>query len=69
MQSYYLKCKRNTEIVDSKSLKTTNCKSKCVMCGIQKSRIMKQPIHTRLLSSLGIKTPLSKVLLLKKKIF
>ena len=38
--------------------------SKCAMCGIKKPRFMKELEAKGLLSSLGIKTPLSKLPLL-----
>ena len=38
--------------------------SKCADCGIKKSRFVKEQEAKRLLSNLGIKTPLSKIPLL-----
>ena len=38
--------------------------SKCSVCGIKKSRFVKEQEAKGLLSNLGIKTPLSKILLL-----
>ena len=38
--------------------------SNCVVCGSKKSRFIKEQQAMRLLSNLGIKTPLSKVPLL-----
>ena len=38
--------------------------SKCPVCGIKKSRFMKEQDPKVLLSNLGIKTPLSKIPLL-----
>ena len=38
--------------------------SKCPVCGIKKSRFVKKQEAKGLLSKLGIKTPLSKILLL-----
>ena len=65
MLTYCLKCKKDTESVDSKMLKTKNGKtmlpSKCVVRGIKKSRFVKEQEAKWLLSNLGIKTPLSKV--------
>ena len=43
--------------------------SKCTECGIKKSRFMKEQEAKVLLSSLGIKTPLSKILLLGNILF
>ena len=46
MLSYCLKCKKNTESINPKVLKTGNGKtmmlSKCVICGSKKSRIIKE---------------------------
>ena len=39
-------------------------KSKCIECGFEKSRFVKQQELKGLLSNLGIKTPLSKIPLL-----
>ena len=39
--------------------------SKCTECGIKKSRFLKEQKTKGLLSNLGIKTPLSKIPLLK----
>ena len=38
--------------------------SKCAVCGNEKSRFMKKQVSKGLLSSLGFKTPLNKILLL-----
>ena len=38
--------------------------SKCTVCGIKKSRFLKEQEAKGLLSNLGIKTPLSKIPLL-----
>ena len=43
--------------------------SKCAVCGSKKSRFMKEQETKRLLSSLGLKTPLSKVPLLGDILF
>ena len=43
--------------------------SKCTECGIKKSRFMKEQEAKALLSSLGIKTPLSKISLLGNILF
>ena len=53
---------------DSKIFKTKNgriiMQSKCTACGVKKSRFVKEQGAKGLLSSLGIKTPLSKIPLL-----
>ena len=42
---------------------------KCAVCSCKKSRFIKEQEAGRLLSSLGIKTPLSKILLLGNILF
>ena len=68
MLAYCLKCKKHTKNVNSKVIKTKNCRrmllSKCIVCGSKKSRFMKEQEAKGLLSSLGLKTPLNKVPLL-----
>ena len=68
MQSYCLKCKKNTESIDPKVSKTSNGKtmvlSKCAICGSKKSKFIKEQQAKGLLSNLGIKTPLNKIPLL-----
>ena len=68
MLSYCLKCKRNTESINPKVLKTTNGKamilSKCAICGSKKSKFINQQEAKGLLSNLGLKTPLNKILVL-----
>ena len=65
MLSYCLKCKNNTERINRRVSKTSNNKtmllSKCDICGSKKSRFIKEQEASGLLSSLGIKTPLSKI--------
>ena len=68
MKTYCVKCRQNTENLTSKIFKTKNnrliMQSKCVDCGIKKSRFVKVQKAKGLLSNLGIKTPLSKIPLL-----
>ena len=68
MKTYCVKCRKNTENVDSKIFKTKNSRlimqSKCPVCRIRKSRFVKEQEAKGLLSNLGIKTPLSKIPLL-----
>ena len=68
MKTYCLKCRKNTENLNSKSFKTKNgrliMQSKCSDCRIKKSRFVKEQEAKGLLSNLGIKTPLSKIPLL-----
>ena len=65
MLSYCLKCKRNTESINPKILKTTNGKaiilSKCAICGSKKSKFIKEQEAKGLLSNLGLRTPLNKI--------
>ena len=68
MKTYCLKCKTNTDIIDSKMFKTKNNKlimqSKCSGSKNKKSRFVKEQDAKVLLSKLVIKTPLSKIPLL-----
>ena len=61
--------KKNTKNKDAKRIKTKNGRlallSKCVACSSKKSRFLKNQEAKGLLSNLGIKTPLSKISLLK----
>ena len=65
MESYCLKCKKNTENIDPKISSTSNDKamilSNCAICGSKKFRFIKNQEAKGLLRKLGIKTPLSKV--------
>ena len=73
MLSYYLKCRKNTESKNSKVERTRNGRmmlfSKCAVCDSKKSKFIKQPEATGLLSSLRIKAPLRKILLLGPLLF
>ena len=65
MLSYCLKCKKNTESINPKVLKTTNNKrmilSKCAICGSKKSKFIKEQQEKGLLTNLGLRTPLNKI--------
>ena len=64
MLSYCLKCKRNTENINPKVLKTTNGRmilSTCAICGSKKSKFIKEQQAKELLSNLGLRTPLNKI--------
>ena len=65
MLSYCLNCKKNTESINPKVIKTTNGKtmilSKCAICGIKKSKFIKEQQAKGLLSNLGLRTPLNKI--------
>ena len=73
MESYCLKCKKNTENIDPKISSTSNDKamilSNCAICGSKKFRFIKNQDAKGLLSKLGIKTPLSKVPILGDILF
>ena len=68
MKTYCVICKRDTENIDPKMVRTKInrliMQSKCSVCGIKKSRFVKEQEAKGLLSNLGIKTPLSKIPLL-----
>ena len=63
-----MKCREDTENIDPKMVRTKSNKlimqSKCSVCGIKKSRFVKEQEAKGLLSNLGIRTPLSKIPLL-----
>ena len=73
MESYCLKCRKNTENIDPEVSSIGNGKvtilSKCAICGSKKSRFIKNQEAKGLLSKLGIKTPLSKVPILDDILF
>ena len=68
MKTYCVKFKKGTENIDPKIVRTKNSRlvmqSKYSICGIKKSRFVKEQEAKGLLSNLGIKTPLSKIPLL-----
>ena len=65
MLSYCLKCRKNTESINPKVLKTSNGKtmilSKCALCGSKKSKFIRSAVKGQqakeLLSNLGLRTP------------
>ena len=63
MLSYCLKCRKNTESKNPKIAKIGRIMllSKCAICDSKKSKFIKQQEASGLLSSLGIKTLLSKI--------
>ena len=65
MSSYCLKYKKNTESINPRPSKTSDNKTmvwwKCPMYGSKKSIFIKKQEASRILSSLGLKTPLSKI--------
>ena len=68
MNTYFVKCRKNSENINPKIVRTKNnrlvMQSKCSVCGIKKSRFLKEQEAKGLLSNFGIKTPLSKIPLL-----
>ena len=69
MLSYCLKCRKNKESKNTKVVRAKNERimllSKCVVCNSKKSKFVKQQEPSGLFSSLGIKTPLKKIPLLR----
>ena len=65
MKSYCLKCRKDTENINSRVSNTSNVRimilSKCAICGNKKSRFIKNQEAKGLSSNLGVRTPLSKV--------
>ena len=68
MNTYCVKCRKDTESIDPKIVRTKNnrllMQSKCSACRIKKSRLLKEQEAKGLLSNLAIKTPFSKIPLL-----
>ena len=73
MKSYCLKCRKDTENINPSVSSTSNGKamilSKCAICGSKKSRFIRNQEAKRLLSNLGLRTPLSKVPILGNILF
>ena len=63
-----MKCREDTENIDPKMVRTKNnrlvMQSRCSVCGIKKSRLVKEQEAKDLLSNFGIRIPLSKISLL-----
>ena len=72
-KSYCLKCRKNTENINSRVSNTSNGRtmilSKCAICGSKKSRFIKDQEVKRLLSNLGARTLLNKVPILDDVLF
>ena len=68
METYCVRWKKKTENLNPKIFKTKNgrliMQSKFTECGFKKLRFMKEQEEKGLLSNSGIKTQLSKILLL-----
>ena len=73
MESYCLKCKKYRKNINPQVSSTTNGKLMilliCAICGSKKSKFIKKQKAKGILSSLGIKTPLSKIPLLGDVLF
>ena len=73
MLSYCLKCRKITESKNPKVVKTKNGRimllSKWTVRGSEKSRFIRKQEASGLLSSLGIKTPLSQIPLVGLPLF
>ena len=65
MKAYCIVCKKDTENKNPKVFKTKNesliLKSACSACNHKKSRFISKNEGSDFLSSLGIRTPLSKI--------
>ena len=73
MSLFCLKCRKNTAGKSPKTARTKNrtlmLLSKCAQGNSKKSKFIKNQKASRLLSSLGIKIPLSKIYLLGPLLF
>ena len=65
MKTSCVKCRKNTENLNSKIFKTKDgrliMQPKCAECGFKKSRFVKEQEAKGILSSLGLKRRLSKI--------
>ena len=73
MESYCVRCKKYTKNIIPRFSKTSNGKtmilSKWAMCGSKKSRFIKNQEAKGLLSTLSLRTPLSKIPILGDILF
>ena len=73
MESYCLKCRKDTKNINPSVSSTSNGKAmmllKCAICGSKMSRFIKNQEAKGLLSKLSIKTPLSKAPILGDILF
>ena len=73
MKTYCVKCKKDTENLDSQIFRTKHnrliTQRKCNDCGNKKSRFIKEQEAEGLLSNLGIRTPLNKIPILGEILF
>ena len=68
MKTYCVKCRKDTDNIDSKIYRTKNnrllMQSKCSVCKNKNSRFVKEQDVKGLLSNLGMNAPFSKISLL-----
>ena len=73
MESYCLKCRKYTKNINPQVSSTSNGKlmilSKCAICNNKKAKLINQQEAKGLLSKLGNKTPLRKILILGDILF
>ena len=73
MLSYCWKCRKNTESKNPNVARAKNGRiillSKCAVCDSKTLKFIKEQEASVLLSSLGIKTPLSKISLVGPRLF
>ena len=73
MESYCLKCRKYKKNINRQVSSTSNDKlmilSKCAICSSKKYKFIKKQHAKRLLSKLGIKTPLNKIPILNDILF
>ena len=73
MLSYCLKSRKNTERKNPKAVRSKNGRimllSKCKVCDSKNSKFIKEQEASELSNSLGIKTPLNKISLLRPILF
>ena len=71
--SYCLKCRKNTDNINPNISGTSNGKtmilSNCAICGSRNSRFIKKQEANGLVNILGIKTPLSEILVFDNVLF
>ena len=73
MLSYWLKCRKNTESQNPQVVRTKNRRimvlSKCTVCDSKRNKFIKKQEAIRILSSLWIRKPLSKISLVGPLLF
>ena len=71
MKSHCLKCRKDTENINSRVSITSNGRTmaKCAICDSKKSRFITNQEAKGLLSNLSVRTPLNKVTILDNILF